>query len=409
MFWLICAALVLVIALAIAAPLRRMRDRDAPSAAAFDLRVYRDQLREVERDLDRGVIGTEEAGRLRTEIGRKVLEADRRLNAARPLRSGGGMIGAGAVLVLLLAGATGLYLYQGAPSMPDLPLSERIATASTIYANRPSQIEAEANAPEPPAPEIDQEYAELLEKLREAVAKKPDDPQGLMLLATNEMRVGNPVAAREAQQKLVDLRGDKVSADELLRLSAMMTEAAGGLITPEAEKVLARALQMDPSLPQGRYLLGLLQIQNERPDRAFPIWRDLLQEGPYDAPWNVPIRASIDDLAWLAGQPDYVAPPENGGMPALPGPDADTMAATEDMSPEERQEMIQGMVSGLESRLATQGGSPEEWARLIGSLAVLGQTDRASAIWNEAQERFGAQPEAIAPIREAAETAGLTE
>ncbi|RJE85708.1 c-type cytochrome biogenesis protein CcmI, partial [Paracoccus onubensis] len=94
---------------------------------------------------------------------------------------------------------------------------------------------------------------------------------------------------------------------------------------------------------------------------------------------------------------------------ALPGPDADTMAATEDMSPEERQEMIQGMVSGLESRLATQGGSPEEWARLIGSLAVLGQTDRASAIWDEAQERFGAQPEAIAPIREAAETAGLIE
>ena len=409
MFWLICALLVLVVALAITAPLWRMRDREAPSVAQFDLQVYRDQLREVERDLERGVIGTEEAERLRTEIGRKVLEADRRQNAARPLRKGGGVIGAGAVLALLLAGAIGLYLTEGAPEIQDLPLSERIAAASATYANRPSQAEAEADAPERPAPEIDQEYADLIQKLRETVATKPNDPQGLTLLATNEMRIGNAIAAREAQQKLVDLRGDKASAEELLRLSAMMTEAAGGLITPEAEEFLARALQMDPSLPQGRYLLGLLQIQNARPDRAFPIWRDLLEEGPYDAPWNAPIRANIRDLAWLAGQPDYAPPPDDAGMPALPGPDADAVTAAEDMSPEERQEMIQGMVSGLESRLATQGGTPEEWARLIGALAVLGETDRARAIWDEAKGRFGATPEAIAPIRAAAEQAGLTE
>lgn len=285
MFWLLCALLTLVVAAAIAAPLRRARDTGAPSAAAYDLRVYRDQLREVERDLERGVIGGDEAGRLRNEIGRKVLDADRRLAEPSPSRQGGKMAGAGIVLLLLLAGAFGLYLYRGAPAAPDLPLSKRVAAAEGAYDSRPNQAEAEAAAPEHDKPEVDEEYVSLVEQLREAVARTPDDPQGLTLLATNEMRLGNMTAAREAQQRLVDLRGDQASAQELLRLSALMIEAAGGLITPEAEEVLARALQKDRSLPQGRYLLGLLQLQNGRPDRAFPVWRQLLEEGPYDAPW----------------------------------------------------------------------------------------------------------------------------
>lgn len=410
MFWLLCALLTLVVAAAIAAPLMRARDADTPSAASYDLRVYRDQLREVERDLERGVIGEDEAGRLRNEIGRKVLETDRKLTETAPSRRGGKMAGAVVTLAVLLAGAVGLYLYQGAPDAPDLPLSTRIANAERAYDNRPNQAEAEAAAPEPDKPEVDQEYVTLVEQLREAVARTPDDPQGLTLLATNEMRLGNMIAAREAQQRLVELRGDQASASELMRLSALMIEAAGGIITPEAEELLARALQKDRSLPQGRYLLGLLQLQNGRPDRAFPIWRQLLEEGPYDAPWNAPIRASIRDLAWLAGQPDYAPPaPETTGMPELSGPDADAIADAEDMTAGERQEMIEGMVAGLESRLATQGGSPEEWARLIGSLAVLEQTDRAHAIWQEAQQRFGSTPEAIAPIQAAAEKAGLTQ
>lgn len=410
MFWLLCALLILVVAAAIAAPLIRARGDGTPSAASYDLRVYRDQLREVERDLERGVIGEEEGKRLRTEIGRKVLNADRELSEAAPSRDGGKIVGAAVTLAVLLAGAIWLYLDQGAPKSPDLPLSARIASAEQTYANRPSQAEAEAAAPEYEKPQVDQEYVTLVEQLREAVAKSPHDPQGLTLLATNEMRLGNLIAAREAQQRLVELRGSEASASEMLRLSTLMIQAAGGLITPEAEELLARALKKDRELPQGRFLLGLLQMQNGRPDRAFPIWRQLLEEGPHDAPWNEPIRASIRDLAWLAGQPDYTPPePDPTGMPELPGPDADAMADAENMTTDERQAMIERMVSGLESRLATQGGSPQEWARLIGSLAVLGQTERAHAIWSEAQERFGTSPEAIAPINAAAKKAGLTQ
>lgn len=415
MFWIVSAVLLIVVALAIFAPIWRAReagDSNAPPAAAYDLQVYRDQLREVERDLERGVIGADDAARLRNEIGRKVLDADRRLTETAPPARGGTAVMAGGVLLVLLVGAVALYWREGAPGAADLPMASRIAMAERAYDNRPSQTRAEAEAPErTDPPEADPDYVTLVEQLRAAVAKNPEDPQGLSLLATSEMRLGNIPAAREAQQRLVEARGEQAGADELMRLAALMMEAAGGLITPEAEEVLARSLQQDPRQPQARYLLGMLQLQNGRPDRAFPIWRRLLEEGPENAPWIAPIRANIRDLAWLAGQPDYIPPQPTTapGMPILPGPDADEMAATADMTPEERQQMIGGMVARLEARLADQGGTPEEWARLISSLAVLGQTDHARDIWTEAQTRFTGQPEAMQTIHVAAQQAGLVQ
>lgn len=407
MFWILAAALTAITALAILSPLRRGRGGAAP-AAAYDLRVYRDQLAEVERDLDRGVIGPDDAQRLRAEIGRKVLDADRRAALSAPAARGGRALWPAVALAAMLAGAVALYLREGVPGAPDMPLAERFAAADAAYRDRPTQAEAEAAAPARPAPDLSQadpEYLAMIDQLRDAVGRNPDDQQGLALLASNEMRLGNLAAARAAQQRLVDLRGDQADAVQLMQLATLMVDAAGGVVTPEAEAVLRRALTLDPTQPQARYLQGVLLIQNGRPDRAFPLWRGLLDEGPEGAPWIAPIRAAIQDLAWLAGDDEYRAP----APPAadLPGPDADALAAAEDLSPEDRARMIQDMVDRLQQRLATQGGSPEEWARLIAALAMLDQRDQATAILTEARQRFGSAPDALAPIERAATEAGL--
>ena len=407
MFWILAAALTAITALAILSPLRRGRGGAAP-AAAYDLRVYRDQLAEVERDLDRGVIGPDDAQRLRAEIGRKVLDADRRAALSAPATRGGRALWPAVALAAMLAGAVALYLREGVPGAPDMPLAERFAAADAAYRDRPTQAEAEAAAPARPAPDLSQadpEYLAMIDQLRDAVGRNPDDQQGLALLASNEMRLGNLAAARAALQRLVDLRGDQADAVQLMQLATLMVDAAGGVVTPEAEAVLRRALTLDPTQPQARYLQGVLLIQNGRPDRAFPLWRGLLDEGPEGAPWIAPIRAAIQDLAWLAGDDEYRAP----APPAadLPGPDADALAAAEDLSPEDRARMIQDMVDRLQQRLATQGGSPEEWARLIAALAMLDQRDQATAILTEARQRFGGAPDALAPIEQAATEAGL--
>ncbi|MFT4014618.1 MAG: c-type cytochrome biogenesis protein CcmI [Paracoccus sp. (in: a-proteobacteria)] len=397
-FWIICAALTGVVALAIAAPLTRRRS-PGDSAAACDLRIYRDQLREVERDLERRLVDPAEAERLRTEIGRKVLAADRALRE-QPAGAPPGGRAALVLLALLLAGAFLAYDRLGAPGAPDQPIAQRLAQAQARYQARPSQAEAERLAPRPDRPAPDPEYLDLVQKLRAAVARNPDDPRGQELLALHEERLGNLAAAREAQARLVALKAGAAGAEDYARLAGLTVEAAGGLVTREAEAAMRKALELDPAQVQMRYLAGLLQIQNGRADRAFPIWAALLAEAPADPALNALIRPLIGDLAWLAGQPDYQPPDDQ-----QPGPDADALAAARDMAPEDRERMIEGMVQGLEARLARQGGTPQEWARLIAALAVLGQKDHAQEILAEARRQFG--PEAAAPIEEAAGKAGL--
>lgn len=407
MLWLVAAALAAVVTVAILAPfLRRDAVEEAEDPAAYDLRVYRSQLVEVDRDTARGLILPEEADRLRLEIGRRVLEADRALRAAgggTPGRSMSQMAVAAGMVVLAVA-AFALYQWIGAPGLPDEPLADRFAQAEASYRARPTQAEAEARAAPAvsytPAP--DPEYAALIEELRATVARRPDDPEGLALLARGEARLGNAAAAADAQRRLVAAKGGAATAADHAELAGLMTDAAGGIITAEAEAEVAAALKRDPKEAQARYMQGLLMIQNRRPDRAFPIWQALLEDSPADAPWRAQVTAAMPDLAWLAGLPEWQPP-----TPSIPGPDAAAIEAAAGMSDAERRQMVEGMVSGLESRLATQGGSPEEWARLIGALHVLGDETRAAAILAEARGHFGTVPSARAVIEDAATKAGL--
>lgn len=396
LFWIVSLA----IAALLSAALLRAYFKAGGSAANADLQVYRDQLAEVDRDAARGVIDTAEAERVRIEVSRRILEADRTGGAAET--SGrGGLLFPALLLGAAIAGAAGLYLTLGAPGYPDLPIAERKARADVFKSERPSQAEAEAQTTRPPAPEPDAAYANLIDKLRAAVADNPEDATGQRLLARNEAGLGNYAAAAAAQTKLISLLGAEATATDYAALADIYVLATAGYVSPEAEAALNAALERDPKNGTARFYAGLMWAQTGRPDLAFGFWRPLLEEGPDEAPWIAPIRAQIELVARAAGV-DYTPP-------ALKGPDAGDIAAASEMSAEDRQAMIRNMVEGLAERLATEGGPAEDWARLISSLTVLGDAERARAIWGEAQGIFADHPAELEKIRAAAVQAGLAE
>ena len=138
----------------------------------------------------------------------------------------------------------------------------RLTLADEARKNRPSQAEVEGRLP--PSPEmgdVSPEYQELMTKLRAAVAERPDELQGQQLLARNEAALGNFVAAHQAQAKVVELKGDQVRAGDLTDLADMMILSAGGFVSPEAERVLMRALELDPRNAVARYYMGLMFAQ----------------------------------------------------------------------------------------------------------------------------------------------------
>lgn len=396
------------LAMLVATVLIRAMARPGPHAsdpaAAYDMKVWRGQLAEIERDLSRGVLAPEDAARTRTEVSRRILEADRALQAAAPgdsARRGGLAAGIGAVL-LILAGSFGLYAWIGAPGYPDLPIGKRLARADEIYKTRISQAGAEAQMPAPATrTDADPQESALMEKLRKAVAARPDDLQGHELLARNEATLGNYAAAARAQETVVALRGAAATATDYLALADAQIMAAGGYVSPEAERNLGAVLERDPRDPTAQFYMGLMFAQNLRPDLAFQLWQPLAESGPRDAPWMALVRDQIPDIARAAGI-SYSLPAGDAT-----GPDGDAMAAAADMSPEDRQAMILGMVNRLNERLATQGGTAEEWARLIDALGQLGDKVRGKAIMAEARRTFAGNADAIAVIEAAAGRAGL--
>ena len=400
LFWAVIAVTAALVALTLGLSFRHGADQ-APGAQ--DVALYRDQLAEVDRDAARGVLDGDEAGRVRIEVQRRLLDADRAARTAAAARRGPL---APAVLIAVLIAGSSLALYQrlGAPGYPDMPRQARLEAAAKRKADRPRQAEAETRFGTPwSAPAAaDPKWLDLVAQLRAAVAARPGDRTGWELLAKNEAELGNYAGAATAQAHVVALKGSAAAADDQATLASFLVTAAGGFVSPEAETALARALKADPKNGTARYYTGLLYAQTGRPDLAFRLWRPLLDDGPADAPWMTAVRAQIGLVAEAAGI-RYELPAD------LPGPSAADVAAAGQMSDADRQTMIRGMVDGLATRLADQGGPASDWARLIAALGVLGESDRARAIYAEAAQTFAADPAGLAAVRAAAAQAGVGE
>ena len=401
LFWIVALVIALLVAGLIALALLRRSEGDTASDVAF----YKDQLAEVDRDVARGVLPEAEAERARTEIARRLLEADKADQVARAPHEApksATAVAAGLAALLIVGGGAGLYWRLGAPGYPDLPIKLRIAMADEARADRPDQKDAEESLGVQVPQAVDPEHETLVQRLRDVVAERPADVQGLTLLARNEAALGNMVAAHEAQARLIDAKGEDATAQDFSALAHFLVLAAGGYVSPEAEAALTEALRRDQTDQPARYYSGLLFAQTGRPDLAFRFWSSLLAESEPDAPWIPPIRAQIEEIAMLAGQNDFV-------LPDTRGPSAADMQAAAGMSAEDRDTMIRGMVEQLSDRLATEGGPASEWAKLIRAYGVLGEGETALPVLQEARLAFADDPAGLEQIEAAARDAGLIE
>ena len=392
LFWTIAILMLLAAAWVILRPLLGAGSDAGTARENPDVAVYRDQLKELDADVARGVLSTADAEPTRAEIGRRLLAAASTMTETgqrAPRRGNAALI---PVLVAVMAfGSLGIYAALGNPGMPDQPLASRDPAGPP----RPSQAEAVARMADAlaenrvtPSPRD----AELLTQLQNVLETRKD-PRGFGILAQSLISLRDYPAAAAALSEVVTLKGDQATAADFTNLAEVMVYAAGGYVSPEAEDVLAEALQRDITDRRARYYSGLALAQGGKPELAMSLWAGLINEGPPDAPWKADIREDIRQLAARANLPL----PE--GM--LRGPTQEDIEAASDMAAEDRMEMIRGMVSQLEDRLATEGGDASEWARLIRSLTALGETDRAATIAAEARDTFAGNAAALAVINAA--------
>ena len=396
LFWIICIALTAIVGWIVITPL--LRDVQNNSKAP-DVAFYRAQLKELDRDVARNVIDPAEADRSRVEIARRLLAADKMDQDTAPSASAPVL----AATVFAAVGACGLllYAYLGAPSYGDLPLKARLDTSQQMRDNRPSQAAMAAATPAPQLSDVPQDYLAQVNRLRSIVPTRPDDLQGWELLAASEAQLRQFSAAANAQENVIRIKADQATlADKGLFLDYLVA-AADGLVSQQAEDIARDILAVDRDDITARYYIGALFNQTDRADVALRMWRPIVANGDPSVFYVAAARAQIEDAARRAGI--------TYSLPAPRGPSVEDIENAQDLSQDDRTQMITSMVAGLADRLATQGGDAGEWAQLITAYGVLGQTAAATEVWLEAREVFAASDDAMATLRAAANDAGVIE
>jgi cytochrome c-type biogenesis protein CcmH len=286
---LILGAMAMAAACALGWPLIR-RAQTARVRSDFERAVFNDQLAELTRDQERGVIGATEAVAARTEIERRALVSlgqtpnPDKDTGAPPSRPRSAIQAFAATLIIALPTAAGvIYAVTGTPDLPGLP-----------FASRPNAPTAAAPSAAP-SPEALETLAALIEtRVREA----PDDKRGWSLLSRLHQRMGNPAATAPVFQSILTADKDAPARAAIaLAYGEALLNAADGTVTAKVRAAFEVAYQAQPDDPAARYYRGLALVQQGDPEGALAIWTALQRDGAADAPWRARLNADIERLA----------------------------------------------------------------------------------------------------------------
>jgi cytochrome c-type biogenesis protein CcmH len=359
--WLILALMTVAAIVAVVWPLVR---HGVTTRSGSDVVVYRDQLEEVERDRAAGLIGKTEADAARVEISRRLLAA---ADAAKSAPQASAATPAAwrrwavAVVSLLLlpAGAAGLYLRLGSPGLASEPLAARM---------------------EAPAGNKQQSIEKLVAQVEQHLQRNPKDGRGWEVLAPVYMQLGRYTASVNAWRNAIKLLGD--NADREADLGEALTAEANGIVTNDAKAAFVRSVTLDSTTVTARYYLGLAAEQDGKREQAATIWRDLIAAAPPGAKWVSTVRTALARVEGKTAAP-------------LPGPTPAQMLAAEQQPPAQQNASVRAMVERLAARLKKDGSDLNGWVQLVRSYKVMGQADKEKAAAADAKRALASDPDKL--------------
>ena len=250
LFWIICAALLIVAILFVAIPLWRGTSKNnAVVRDAANLEILRDQIAEMEADLKNGLLTPELYEQGKRELEARLLEevgdnTDVEIsNRPHPLK-----ITAIALSILMPLASVGLYLKIG--NMEVLQPQSMHGAAALAH------------------------DAAGLQELEDKVAQNPGDPEALVVLARSYVEMGRYADGSRIYERLV-----KIIPDEPI-LWADYADALAmthGSLRGAPTKLLERALELNPNHEKALALSGSAAMERGDYPSAVRYWEKLLK------------------------------------------------------------------------------------------------------------------------------------
>ncbi|HHH36943.1 MAG TPA: c-type cytochrome biogenesis protein CcmI [Gammaproteobacteria bacterium] len=267
-FWVV-GALLLVAALLFLLPplLHRRRGEDRLARSAINVTVYRDQLAELERDLENDVISREQYEAGRQELEKRLLEdvEGARQGAAEDAGCGPSRGLALALGIAVPVLVIGLYLKLG---NPDALAPERAAQQPPMAQMSESEISAQIER--------------MVQQLAQRLEKEPSDVEGWKMLGRSYIVLRRFDKALAALEKALQLND---SDAQLLAdyADALTMTSEGESLEGRPMEMIQRALKLDPNNEKALWLAGTAAYERADFAQALKYWKRLRDLVPPDS------------------------------------------------------------------------------------------------------------------------------
>ncbi len=367
-FWLFAALLTFVSVLSALWPYLKVEKEELKidETQLGTRQVLIDQLEEVEKDTQRGLINREGAQSARTEIARRLLALEREGKSRKHgVTKNSAKIYIALIVILIPMSGIALYATLGVYGAKDQPFAARQAEIQQAEAKK--------------GPSID----DLVARVEEHLTKNPDDGRGWQTLAPIYQRLGQLVKAEIAFTNAIRIGAENKTIMGRMHngLGQILTMKAEGRVSNQALIHFQKGKKKAPEDPTGYFFEALAFSQLEQKQEAIEAWETLLA------------RFGSDNPPWLDVAKNTLATLKQESPEQLKGPSSNDVEAAAALSDEDRKEFIKGMVSGLASRLDQNPDDFEGWQRLIRSYVVLGEKDKATEAISKARNQFSKDSE----------------
>lgn len=258
-------------------PLVRRTAQPGTSRDAVNAAVYRDQLRELQTDLQAGTLAPDQHDAARREIEAR-LAADLGTSEAQAKSA---VSARGAALALGLA----------------VPIC---ALAVYLTVGNPRALAPQPEAGDSPHGMSAQQFESLVGRLAARLKDNPEDAEGWMMLGRSYAVMGRFGDSSEAYAKAVARVPN--DAQLLADYADSLAMAQGRTLNGEPEKLLRRALAADPNNVKALLLSGTAAFDKNDHGNAIRYWERALALLPAESDTARGVRASIAEAGGSAGE-----------------------------------------------------------------------------------------------------------